>query len=346
MPKLGTRHVWKEMREDLLRMMYHTVFECSFGYDFRPPSEEMDEFTQSSVVYGRLMPIVFPLRSMPLPLQMPMLRAALALVTEDTVTTEDMRKPIDMIDAWLTAYAKHVRGSASVEAAQFYADKVLDAVDEGHVTRDEAVADVAMAFRASTHNIVALLEQSIMHAARNPELQERVSAELRAAYADVFDIKLAELRKLSLLRCFNAEVARLNARAPTLVPRNAPTAMEYKGVVIPKGSAMIGNVSAIHTDPLLWGEDAADFRPDRWLDETGAFDSDLMKKVVNFGIGRRNCPGRALGENHQFLIVAQLLHKYKFESASGKAADVPLLNYYELNSPGNSKLEIIVSARY
>ena len=37
-------------------------------------------------------------------------------------------------------------------------------------------------------------------------------------------------------------------------------------VFIPKGTAVYCNISAVNTDPDIWGEDAKEWKPQRWID--------------------------------------------------------------------------------
>ena len=36
-------------------------------------------------------------------------------------------------------------------------------------------------------------------------------------------------------------------------------------VPIPKGTFLLGNIRSVNTDKALWGEDALEWKPERWL---------------------------------------------------------------------------------
>jgi cytochrome P450 len=65
----------------------------------------------------------------------------------------------------------------------------------------------------------------------------------------------------------------------------------------------------IQRDPALWGESAADFRPERWLSAApvphrGAF--------IPFSTGGRVCIGQHLAETELDLALIALLQRFRF----------------------------------
>ncbi len=101
-------------------------------------------------------------------------------------------------------------------------------------------------------------------------------------------------------------------------------------VHIPKGSYIMVNFFALHNSKYNWGEDAADFRPERWLGTSslasqsayagvGLHDDEIAFSPFSYGI--RNCLGMnmALWEIRRVLFV--LLCNYKFEFADASLND-------------------------
>lgn len=85
---------------------------------------------------------------------------------------------------------------------------------------------------------------------------------------------------------------------------------------------MAANVQAIHFDSSLWGEDANEFKPDRFLDESDtqedAEDSNNHQKrarhpmaFIPFGAGPRICPGMKLAVFEIKLFVLAVISKYE-----------------------------------
>lgn len=72
--------------------------------------------------------------------------------------------------------------------------------------------------------------------------------------------------------------------------------------------------------PHVWGPDATEFKPERWLD-SGKLTSVSAFQFVAFNAGPRLCLGKNLAMLEMKLIVATLLSKYyvKVESPENVA---------------------------
>jgi cytochrome P450 len=64
----------------------------------------------------------------------------------------------------------------------------------------------------------------------------------------------------------------------------------------------------IHRDPSVWGQDAEEFRPDRFLPENSH--GRAPHSYIPFGTGERACIGRQFALHEAVLVLAQLVHRY------------------------------------
>jgi unspecific monooxygenase len=64
----------------------------------------------------------------------------------------------------------------------------------------------------------------------------------------------------------------------------------------------------VHRDRLVWGEDADQFRPDRFLPENSRGRAPHAYKP--FGTGERACIGRQFALHEAVLVLARMLHRY------------------------------------
>ncbi|PPR01315.1 hypothetical protein CVT24_006348 [Panaeolus cyanescens] len=76
---------------------------------------------------------------------------------------------------------------------------------------------------------------------------------------------------------------------------------EYDGYFIPKGTTVIGNSWAILHDESLF-ENPFAFNPERYYNNPN-----ITKPDVQFGYGRRACPGRYFADRNLFAIVSATL---------------------------------------
>jgi cytochrome P450 len=66
--------------------------------------------------------------------------------------------------------------------------------------------------------------------------------------------------------------------------------LQFGGKYIPEGYRVGINAAVIHFDQRIFGEDAHQFRPERWLDPAAAANMD--RYMFQFGYGTRTCIGK------------------------------------------------------
>ena len=71
--------------------------------------------------------------------------------------------------------------------------------------------------------------------------------------------------------------------AAASLPHTAKDTTELGGYTIPKGSTVFIATRVLALDPKIWGEDVEQFKPERWLDQDGKFQS--RPEFIPFSIG-------------------------------------------------------------
>jgi len=99
---------------------------------------------------------------------------------------------------------------------------------------------------------------------------------------------------------------------PLGLPHQTVSADIYNGYQIPANTIVLANIWAMLHDPATYGEDVAQFRPERFLTSDGTLDSTIPFPDAAFGFGRRVCPGRAFAQSSLWLSVASLLACFDF----------------------------------
>ncbi|KAM1175184.1 hypothetical protein COP2_028333 [Malus domestica] len=64
--------------------------------------------------------------------------------------------------------------------------------------------------------------------------------------------------------------------------------------------------------PNIWGEDAEDFRPERWL-KNGIFQPESPFKFVAFHAGPQICPGKDFAYRHMKIVSTALVFFFRFK---------------------------------
>ena len=88
------------------------------------------------------------------------------------------------------------------------------------------------------------------------------------------------------------------------------------GYFFPAGSIVGANAWVIHRDRNIFGLDADQFNPDRWLDVDAAAQMD--RYILAFGGGSRTCIGRNFAMAAMSKLVPEFLRLFDIELADPK----------------------------
>ncbi|KAF2023181.1 NADPH-cytochrome P450 reductase-like protein [Setomelanomma holmii] len=192
---------------------------------------------------------------------------------------------------------------------------MLNGVDSktGEKMTDDSVIDNMITFLIAGHETTSgLLSFTFYYLLKNPAAYERAQQEVDDIIAKG-PITVDHLTKLPYLNAVLRESIRLSPTAPSIgLTAKEDTVLDGKYRVT-KGTPIVALLPMIHRDPVAYGEDAEEFRPERMLDEE--FDR-RNKEFPNcwkpFGNGMRACIGRPFAWQEALLVLAMLLQNFNF----------------------------------
>lgn len=194
-------------------------------------------------------------------------------------------------------------------------DIISTALESGHFT-DEGLVDTMMTFLAAGHETsAAALTWTIYLLAQHKDVQERLRQEIRNHVQSLDDdMDAKKLDGLAYLHAVCQESLRLYAPIPFTV-RDARKDTQILGTFVPRGTMVILCPWAINRAQELWGPDADEFNPERWM-QPGQANSGGSKNnyaFLTFLHGPRSCIGQKFSLAELMALTCALVGRYRFD---------------------------------
>ncbi|KZZ98738.1 Cytochrome P450 [Moelleriella libera RCEF 2490] len=245
-----------------------------------------------------------------------------------TKRNRDLRRAAKVLRQVSMDLIQRRRRELASNEEQKYLDIIYVALKGGYFTDTELV-DHIMTFLAAGHDTTAsALTWTIYQLSRHPEVQKKLRKEIR----DNLDpleagsgVSSALIDKLPYLNAVCSEVLRTHSPVP-LTLRTVARDTVIQGQAIPKGTTIMLAAWGTNLDCKLWGPDAKDFRPERWLSSpTGGADSNYA--LLTFLHGPRGCIGTTFSRAELACLVAACVGRFDFSLADKALMDEAKLTY-------------------
>ena len=193
------------------------------------------------------------------------------------------------------------------------------ALESGGFTEEDLVNQM-MTFLAAGHETTATALLWAFHLlCLHPDSQTRLRREVRANLPPIDDaetITAASLDQCQYLHAVCNEVLRLRAPVPFTM-REAGRDTSILGQYVPKGTKIILAPRAINVATALWGPDADEFNPDRWMGpgkaNSGGAESNYA--FLTFLHGPRSCIGQAFAKAEFACLLAAVIGRFEIKLA-------------------------------
>ncbi|KAJ3515520.1 hypothetical protein NMY22_g14433 [Coprinellus aureogranulatus] len=213
----------------------------------------------------------------------------------------------------------------------------MEADEADRLPDDEAIGQVNTLTFAATDSTSSALSRILYVLCERPDMQDKLRHEIREAQKEhgnrlSYDI----LSQLPLMDAVCRETLRLyppvsivlretvsDAILPFSKPIIGVDGKEMTEVLVPKGTVVFPGILASNRNPDIWGPDANEWKPERWLE--GLPDSVPNAKVpgiyshlMTFIGGGRACIGFKFSQLEMKVVLHVLLDKFKFELPKDK----------------------------
>ncbi|KAL2242117.1 cytochrome P450 81E8-like [Sesamum indicum] len=202
--------------------------------------------------------------------------------------------------------------SLQASEPEFYTDDVIKSI-------------VLILFIAGTETSAVTIEWAMSLLLTHPEELHKLKQEIDNHIGHDHLINDADLAKLPYLRCIINETLRLYPPVPLLLPHYSSEKCTVGGYDVPKGTILMVNAWAMHRDPNIW-EEPDKFNPRRF--QAMEMEREAWK-FVPFGMGRRACPGAAMGLRTISLALGAFVQCFEWEK---------LLEHEDMDANYNSRI--------
>ncbi|TFK29499.1 cytochrome p450 [Coprinopsis marcescibilis] len=208
----------------------------------------------------------------------------------------------------------------------------MEASEEDRLPESELLGQMSTLTFAAMDTTSNALSRIFHLLSEHPEVQERLREEIQEAQAqNAGELDHDQLVNLPYLDAVCRETMRVyppvpmllrEARQDMMLPVSKPLigadGKEINEILVPKGTKIFISTLASNRNRDLWGPDAHEWKPERWL-------SPLPEKLVNARIpgvyshlmtflgGGRSCIGFKFSQLEMKIVLIVLLSKFKFE---------------------------------
>ncbi|RLN79551.1 hypothetical protein BBJ28_00012780 [Nothophytophthora sp. Chile5] len=159
---------------------------------------------------------------------------------------------------------------------------------------------------------------------QNPRVEQKLRAELlsrlpKLAESESYVPSMDDLEEITYLEATIRESLRLKPPAPCVSQHCNQDTVFPDGTFIAKGTDTMLMFHAAGLLESVWGPDAAEFKPERFLDEeTGKLLTLPPMKFIAFSAGPRVCVGRKLAMVEMKLVTACLMSRFHLAELPGQ----------------------------
>ncbi|PIL29914.1 cytochrome P450 [Ganoderma sinense ZZ0214-1] len=232
------------------------------------------------------------------------------------------------------------------------ANMASDIPDDQRLTDEEVVAQVPT-FLVAGHETTSTSTTWCLYAlCKHPEMQQKLREELLAVPTDA--PTMDELNELPYLDLVVRETLRLHAPVTItsrmaleddVLPLSTPLTDKHgdviTGIHIRKGQRIIVPILALHTSKSVWGEDASEFKPERWLSPPDTITAvpGVWSHLLTFLGGPHACIGYRFSLVEMKALVFTLIRTFEFELAVPAEEIVPFGTFLQRPALRNRKDE-------
>ncbi|KAI8053332.1 cytochrome P450 [Syncephalis plumigaleata] len=183
-------------------------------------------------------------------------------------------------------------------------------------THKEICDEIFVFTMASLESVSYSYEWILYHLAGRFDVQERLRqeiAQLTGGNHPYINYDQMQPASAPYLDAVYRECIRLSYIAPAFA-RTTTRPIDVGEHCIPSDATIIFPVSVLHRDTRIWGSDANEFKPERWLNISLETRQSYMRAIYNFGGGERQCYGQRQATMQLKLFLAVVTFYFRLNA--------------------------------
>ncbi|KAJ4473284.1 cytochrome P450 [Lentinula edodes] len=217
----------------------------------------------------------------------------------------------------------------------------MKASTEDRLQDIEVIGQVITLIFAAMDTTSSAMSRLLHILSKHPDVQDRLRRELLEIkrQKNGQDLSYDELNGLPYLDAICRETLRLYSPASSIVrvarqdavihlhkPIHDSNGIEMHEVAVPRGTTIFVSIFNANRNPDLWGKDAGEWRPERWLAPLpesliNARIPGVYSHLMTFIGGGRSCIGFKFSQLEMKVVISILVESFKF-SPSNKEAEI------------------------
>ena len=217
---------------------------------------------------------------------------------------------LELIDMQFYIREIVARGNESLEQRRSHCD-IASGMEHARIDKPELKTEWANIMLlhivgAGFDTVGTTLASCISFISETPNCQSRLAQEV--ASIEVGEFEHETLMRTPYLQACLKETMRLRPVVATSMSRTVPAqGLWIAGRWIPPGTVIGMNPVVLHRTREVFGDDADNFRPERWLEAEGVRHQQMEMYTLAFGSPARSCPGKNLAWMILCRTVAELI---------------------------------------
>ncbi|KAH9021020.1 cytochrome P450 [Lactarius pseudohatsudake] len=206
----------------------------------------------------------------------------------------------------------------------------LTGPEDVQLSEEELVAQMAVFIIAGTDTTSSALSRILHVLSLHPDAQDKLRKELKEAHEDNEELTHDQLVSLPFLEAVCRETLRLyppvpgvmrTTRSDVVLPLSAPirdvNGREVHEIFVPKNTNVFVQIYNLNRDSSIWGADAAEWKPERWLAPLPQSVADaniqgVYANTMSFIGGARSCIGLKFSQVEMKVVLSQVIPAFRF----------------------------------